>query len=104
MTGVILIGPPGAGKGTQATVVSEHFGIPHISTGEIFRANVITPGTNGLNANYDRNSVTYNQGGGNPQEYNGYGASANISYDFGDVKLTSITGWLPRPQPWSAAR
>ncbi len=40
MTGLILIGPPGAGKGTQATVVSEHFGIPHISTGEIFRANV----------------------------------------------------------------
>lgn len=40
MTGVILIGPPGAGKGTQATVISEHFGIPHISTGEIFRRNV----------------------------------------------------------------
>jgi adenylate kinase len=35
MTGVILIGPPGAGKGTQATVISENFGIPHISTGEI---------------------------------------------------------------------
>ena len=40
MTGVILIGPPGAGKGTQATVISETFHIPHISTGEIFRANV----------------------------------------------------------------
>lgn len=40
MTGVILIGPPGAGKGTQATVISETFGIPHISTGEIFRRNV----------------------------------------------------------------
>ncbi len=40
MTGVILIGPPGAGKGTQATVISENFGIPHISTGEIFRRNV----------------------------------------------------------------
>jgi iron complex outermembrane receptor protein len=64
-----------------------------VGTSAIFRANVITPGTNGLNANYDRNSVSYNQGGGNPQEYNGYGASANVSYDFGDVKLTSITAW-----------
>ena len=34
------MGPPGAGKGTQARVVAEHFGIPAISTGDIFRANV----------------------------------------------------------------
>ena len=34
------MGPPGAGKGTQATFVAEHFGIPAISTGDIFRANV----------------------------------------------------------------
>lgn len=37
---VVLMGPPGAGKGTQAAVVAERCGIPHISTGEIFRANV----------------------------------------------------------------
>jgi adenylate kinase len=37
---VIMMGPPGAGKGTQATFVAEHFGIPAISTGDIFRANV----------------------------------------------------------------
>jgi adenylate kinase len=37
---LILMGPPGAGKGTQATVVADHFGIPAISTGDIFRANV----------------------------------------------------------------
>ena len=34
------MGPPGAGKGTQARFVAEHFGVPAISTGDIFRANV----------------------------------------------------------------
>jgi adenylate kinase len=37
---LILMGPPGAGKGTQAKVVAEHFGVPAISTGDIFRFNV----------------------------------------------------------------
>mgnify|MGYP005994897647 CR=1 FL=1 len=37
---LILMGPPGACKGTQATFVAQHFGIPAISTGDIFRANV----------------------------------------------------------------
>ncbi|MFC5728755.1 MULTISPECIES: adenylate kinase [Nocardioides] len=37
---LLIMGPPGAGKGTQATAVAEHFGVPAISTGDIFRANV----------------------------------------------------------------
>ena len=34
---VILFGPPGAGKGTQATAIAERPGVPHVSTGDIFR-------------------------------------------------------------------
>lgn len=37
---LILLGPPGAGKGTQADYIIKEFGIPHISTGDIFRANI----------------------------------------------------------------
>lgn len=37
---VLFMGPPGAGKGTQAALLAARLGIPHISTGDIFRANV----------------------------------------------------------------
>ena len=37
---LVLVGPPGAGKGTQAQFLAAHYGIPHISTGDIFRANL----------------------------------------------------------------
>lgn len=37
---VVLLGPPGAGKGTQAQIIAARLGVPAISTGEIFRANV----------------------------------------------------------------
>jgi adenylate kinase len=37
---LVILGPPGAGKGTQAKRVAERFGIPAISTGDIFRANI----------------------------------------------------------------
>lgn len=39
-TRLLIIGPPGAGKGTQASRITERYGIPAISTGDIFRANI----------------------------------------------------------------
>jgi len=47
---LVLVGPPGAGKGTQAAVIAAKVGIPHISTGDIFRANVGEETTLGLEA------------------------------------------------------
>ncbi|MBK0419522.1 adenylate kinase [Leucobacter sp. CSA1] len=37
---LLIIGPPGAGKGTQASKIAERYGVPAISTGDIFRANI----------------------------------------------------------------
>jgi len=47
---LVLVGPPGAGKGTQAEFISAHFAIPHISTGDIFRANLSAGTPLGLEA------------------------------------------------------
>ncbi len=47
---LVLVGPPGAGKGTQAQFIARHLGVPTISTGDIFRANVSTGTPLGLEA------------------------------------------------------
>ena len=40
MKSIILIGPQGSGKGTQASLISESYGLPHVSTGDLFRKNI----------------------------------------------------------------
>jgi adenylate kinase len=47
---LVLVGPPGAGKGTQAEFIAAHLSVPKISTGDIFRANVSQGTTLGLEA------------------------------------------------------
>ena len=47
---IVLLGPPGAGKGTQARKLAEKLGIPHISTGDLFRDNISNETELGLQA------------------------------------------------------
>lgn len=56
---LVLVGPPGAGKGTQAQFLAAHYLIPHISTGDIFRANLKegTPLGNEAKAFMDRGEL-----------------------------------------------
>jgi outer membrane receptor protein involved in Fe transport len=56
-----------------------------------FRANIIGPGNNNLNANYDRDTVFYDGGGGNEANYQQFGATLTAAYEFDGATLTSIT-------------
>jgi iron complex outermembrane receptor protein len=63
-------------------------------TASIFRANVLGPGSDGFNSNYDRDSVTYDEGDNNPQSAKGTGGSLKLDFGLaGDVTLTSITAY-----------
>ncbi|SFK25673.1 TonB-dependent receptor [Caulobacter sp. UNC279MFTsu5.1] len=62
-------------------------------TAAIFRANILTKGSNKINGNFDRDSVFYNGGANNPQKYDGNGESIKVDYDFGGVTLTSISAY-----------
>ncbi len=48
---IVLLGPPGSGKGTQAVGLAESLGVPHIATGDIFRAEIASQSTLGRLAN-----------------------------------------------------
>jgi len=63
------------------------------NSASVFRANIVGPGNNDLNANFDRDTVAFNQGDNNPQQYDGWGASLNMSWDLNGVTITSITAY-----------
>ncbi|MEL7447348.1 MAG: TonB-dependent receptor, partial [Pseudomonadota bacterium] len=60
-------------------------------TSTIFRANILGPGDNNLNANYDRDTVFFDAGGGNQSQYEIWGASVKVEYETDAFTLTSIT-------------
>lgn len=62
-------------------------------TSAVFRANIVSTGSNKLNGNYKRDTVSYDGGGNNPQAYDGWGTSLKIDYDLGDATLTSISAY-----------
>ena len=63
-------------------------------TASIFRANIITPGSNDLNVNYDRDRVFFDEGNNNPQEAQGIGGSLKLDFGLGnELTLTSITAY-----------
>ena len=62
-------------------------------TSAVFRANILTRGGNGLNANYKRDKVFFDGGGDNPQAYDGSGASLKIEYKLPAATLTSISAY-----------
>lgn len=62
-------------------------------TAAIFRSNVIGPGSEGFNSNFDRDTVYLDGGTNNPQEAEGLGGSVRLDFDFGNVSLVSISAY-----------
>ncbi|MFC4347044.1 TonB-dependent receptor [Kordiimonas lipolytica] len=63
-------------------------------TSSLFRANILTTGSNDLNGNFDRDTVYFGDDHGNPQEYDSWGASLKMVKDFNnEMTLTSITAY-----------
>ncbi|MBV2130959.1 TonB-dependent receptor [Arsukibacterium indicum] len=60
-------------------------------TSSLFRANILSPGSNELNENYDRDTVAYNEGRNNPQSYDAWGGSLKLDFQLTDMTLTSIS-------------
>ncbi|MBL4596467.1 MAG: TonB-dependent receptor [Robiginitomaculum sp.] len=62
-------------------------------TSSIFRANIIGPGNNQINNNFNRGTVFFDQGNNNPQQYNGEGASLRLKWDNENTIFTSISAY-----------
>ncbi len=63
-------------------------------TASVFRANIVTPGSNEPNVNYDRGTVFFDEGNNNPQEAHGIGASLKLDFNLAnEMTLTSITAY-----------
>lgn len=62
-------------------------------TSALFRANIIGPGSNRINQNFNRFAVQYDGGANNIQQYDGYGVSLNWDYDFGPATFTAISAY-----------
>ncbi len=60
-------------------------------TSSLFRANILTNGSNKLNANYDRDTVAYDAPTSNSQSYDSWGASLKLDFQFDGMTLTSIS-------------
>ena len=75
----------------QLDVLFNYHSRSYEGTSSVFRANILTKGSNDLNENYDRDKVYYDEGDNNPQDYDSDGWSVNVNYDLGAVTLTSIT-------------
>jgi len=61
---LVFLGPPGAGKGTIASEAKNHFDIPHISTGDLFRSHI--KGGTELGKRRPRSRLCYHRHGGGP--------------------------------------
>ncbi len=78
--------------GDNLRILGNVHGRSYDGTASVFRANVIGPGTDGFNANFDRGSVTFDEGNNNPQEAEALGGSIKVELDLDDrTTLTSIT-------------
>ncbi len=62
-------------------------------TATLFRANILTTGSNDVNSNFVKDEVAFDGGGGNPQEINSKGITLNVSYDLGEMTFTSISAF-----------
>ncbi|WP_333606860.1 TonB-dependent receptor [Arsukibacterium sp.] len=60
-------------------------------TSTLFRANILSPGSNKLNDNYQRDTVAYNEGRNNPQSYDAWGASLKFNFALDGMTLTTIS-------------